>query len=91
MAVRIHGTNPEDPGRCPCGQLYPQECRGGFPILRDVVAQRIWELAGQGVSFPRIAERTGLTVHTVRREQNPPESAPWSPLDELYRRDQQDS
>jgi hypothetical protein len=66
MVKRIHGTDPDDPQRCLCGQVYPAECRGGWPILR-VGWQPILDLAAQGVSFAQIAKRTGLTVHTVRR------------------------
>jgi hypothetical protein len=66
MTRRIHGTNPDDPQRCLCGQVYPTECRGGWPILRGGW-QPILDLAAQGVSFQQIAGQTGLTVHTVRR------------------------
>jgi len=45
MAKRIHGKDPADPARCLCGQVYPQEGRGGFPILRPEVQERIWAKA----------------------------------------------
>jgi hypothetical protein len=31
------------------------------------VTRRIWDLAGQGASFPKIAADTGITVHSIRR------------------------
>jgi len=67
MAKRIHGKDPADPARCLCGQVYPQECRGGFPILRPELQERIWGLASEGASFQRIAAETGISVHSIRR------------------------
>ena len=66
MTTRIHGENPADQQRCLCGQPYPQECRGGVPILRGGW-QPILDLAAEGVSFRQIAEETGISVATVRR------------------------
>jgi hypothetical protein len=65
MTKRIHGKDPADPARCLCGQPYPRECRGGWPVLPGGF-QPILGLAAQDVSFQQIAEQTGQTVHTVR-------------------------
>jgi len=64
---RRHGKNTATLDRCLCGQPYPQQCRGGIPILRAATGQRIWDLAGQGVSFRRIARETGVSTGTIRR------------------------
>lgn len=67
MRTRFHAKDPEDPARCTCGYVYPEYCRGGHPILPAETGDAITSKAAAGVPFARIAEETGLSLHTVRR------------------------
>lgn len=57
------GTGPH----CLCGQYYPQACQGGYLILPGLKWQLVEVLAFYGMPFGQIADRTGLSVHAVRK------------------------
>jgi hypothetical protein len=63
---KFHAEDPQDPSRCTCGYAYPARRRGGHPILLAATCDAITSKAAAVVPFTRIAEQTGLSVHTVR-------------------------
>jgi hypothetical protein len=64
---KFHGDDPGDLCRCTGGYACPARCRGGLPILLAATGDAITGRAAAGVPFARIAEQTGVSVHTVRR------------------------
>jgi len=67
MPAKFHTEDPDDRSRCTCGFIYPGECRGGIPVLLGDAYVAVTSRAAAGVSFARIAEEAGLSLHVVRR------------------------
>jgi len=67
MPTKFHAEDPEDRSRCLWGYVYPRECRCGIPVLLGDAYAAVTSRATAGVSFARIAEDRGLSLHVVRR------------------------